>query len=347
MAISITFLLAGFWATSAVAFPFPTTPSFDWSTTNLVLAFGDSYSFVQGTEGHWAYSFIGDQLNVSFTPQQLLSNQIVPGQNTSSAGGPNWLEDLTGCTEGYPAKCDIQLWDFAFAGSDISINYTPLHHNFTVSYENQIQQWKDYAEDVLRVDTRKALVSSWIGINDISDSSRYKFPIYNASNFQELYTEMIHSQFAAIENVYAAGYKNFLFLNLPPLDKTPSAQISSNPLPNTAMITTWNSVLNETAKNFSASHPGTTAMVFDAYNWLTYVFDNAADFGITNTTSFCSAYGSWDIATNYAAYGCNPIYDYFWYNSGHITYHTHAILATKLKEFLSEELASGKADCET
>lgn len=81
-----------------------------------------------------------------------------------------------------------------------------------------------------------------------------------------------------------------------------SAQISSNPLPNTTMITTWNSVLNETAKNFSVSHPGTTVMVFDAYNWLTYVFDNAADFGITNTTSFCSAYGNWDIATNYAAY---------------------------------------------
>lgn len=84
------------------------------------LAFGDSYSFIQGTEGYGGYSFIGSQLNLTFTPQQLLSDQIVPGQNTSSAGGPNWLESLTGCTEGYPCQCDVQLWDFAFAGSDIS-----------------------------------------------------------------------------------------------------------------------------------------------------------------------------------------------------------------------------------
>lgn len=68
------------------------------------------------------------------------------------------------------------------------------------------------------------------------------------------------------------------------------------------MIASWNSILNETAKTFSQMHPGTTAMVFDAYAWLTFVFDHAADFDITNTTSFCPEYANWDIATNYAAY---------------------------------------------
>ncbi|GFF57892.1 lysophospholipase a [Aspergillus udagawae] len=110
------------------------------------------------------------------------------------------------------------------------------------------------------------------------------------------------------------------------------------------MIATWNAVLNETARHFSKAHQGTTAMVFDAYSWLTNVFDHAADFGITNTTSFCPEYGNWDIDTNYAAYGCDPIYEYFWYNSGHITYHTHQILATKLNEFLSTKAVCGKTD---
>lgn len=31
---------------------------------------------------------------------------------------------------------------------------------------------------------------------------------------------MIRTQFASLETVYAAGYHNFLFMNLPPLDKT-------------------------------------------------------------------------------------------------------------------------------
>lgn len=84
------------------------------------LTFGDSYTFVQGTEGRWAYSFIGSQLNISFTPEQLLGDRIVPGQNTSSAGGPNWVQELTECKEGYPRDCDRQLWGFAYAGADIS-----------------------------------------------------------------------------------------------------------------------------------------------------------------------------------------------------------------------------------
>jgi hypothetical protein len=51
---------------------------FNWKDITHVYAFGDSYSFVQGTLGHANYSFIGDAFNVSFTPQEILSNKIVP-----------------------------------------------------------------------------------------------------------------------------------------------------------------------------------------------------------------------------------------------------------------------------
>jgi hypothetical protein len=50
--------------------------------SNLIsfsLAFGDSYTFVQGVLGYPGYSFIGDFLNFAFTPTQLLSNEIVKG----------------------------------------------------------------------------------------------------------------------------------------------------------------------------------------------------------------------------------------------------------------------------
>ena len=44
------------------------------------LAFGDSYTYVQGTEGLQNYSFIGDLQNYTFTPHQLLSDEIVQNQ---------------------------------------------------------------------------------------------------------------------------------------------------------------------------------------------------------------------------------------------------------------------------
>lgn len=95
-----------------------TTPiTFRWDNIRSVVAFGDSYTFVQGSQGHPAFSFIGDALNFSFTPNQLLSDEILP-KNTSSDGA-NWVEFLTGCFDGQPLKCKKQLWNFAFAGADI------------------------------------------------------------------------------------------------------------------------------------------------------------------------------------------------------------------------------------
>ncbi|OHE94877.1 hypothetical protein CORC01_09796 [Colletotrichum orchidophilum] len=336
--------LLGLASAAAVASPVAAETPFSWNNTEYVLTFGDSYIFVQGTEGRWAYSFIGSQLNISFTPEQLLGDRIVPGQNTSSAGGPNWVQELTGCKEGYPRDCEKQLWGFAYAGADISTTLqssVPLHWDHTISYEKQIDQWDTYGKSVINADTAKSLVASWIGINDINDMADFHLPVNGLGSWEELYTAVIAEQFAALETVYTAGHRNFLFLNLPPLDKNPASQLNPARLPSTDMIKTFNGVVNQTAKAFSEKHPNATVLVFDTYSWLTQVFDNAASFGFTNTMSFCRSYKALDIDTNYAAYGCQPIHEYFWYNSGHVTYHVHEILAQKVEEFLIQKSAGG------
>ncbi|KAK1464135.1 hypothetical protein CMEL01_12896 [Colletotrichum melonis] len=333
--------LLGWAAAVTIASPVAVEMPFSWKNTEYVLTFGDSYTFVQGTEGRWAYSFIGSQLNISFTPEQLLGDRIVPGQNTSSAGGPNWVQELTGCKEGHPRDCEKQLWGFAYAGADISTTFVPLHWNHTISYEKQVEQWDTYGKSIINADPTKSLVASYIGINDINDMANFQLPVNGLNSWEELYTAVIAEQFAALETVYEAGHRHFLFLNLPPLDKNPASQLNPARLPSTDMIKTFNGVVNQTAKAFSEKHPDVTALVFDTYSWLTQVFDNAASYGFTNTSSFCPSYKAWDVDTNYAAYGCQPIYEYFWYNSGHITYHVHELLAQKVKEFLVQKSASG------
>lgn len=67
------------------------------------LAFGDSYTFVQGTEGHQGYSFIGDNLNLSYTREKLYGDKIVKNQVSSVFYPMNWSvltsEDVCGWTE--------------------------------------------------------------------------------------------------------------------------------------------------------------------------------------------------------------------------------------------------------
>jgi hypothetical protein len=90
------------------------------------IAFGDSYTYVQGTNGYTDYSFIGDYLPGQFavTPSELWSDKIIQNFNGTAEGGPNWIEYLTRCglNPGLtsPATCERQLWDFAFAGADVS-----------------------------------------------------------------------------------------------------------------------------------------------------------------------------------------------------------------------------------
>lgn len=92
----------------------------------LSVAFGDSYSFIQGTNGYPRYSFLGSYLpgEFAYTPQELLNSKIVQNFTGTASGGPNWLEFLTGCAveDGLwsPRDCDVQLWDFAVAGANVA-----------------------------------------------------------------------------------------------------------------------------------------------------------------------------------------------------------------------------------
>jgi phospholipase/lecithinase/hemolysin len=78
-------------------------------------------------------------------------------------------------------------------------------------------------------------------------------------------------------------------------------------------------------------------MVFDTYSYLNGILDDPALYGIKNTTGYCKNYDAPDIATNYASYGCLPIQEFFWYNTGHITYRVHELLAEALGKFLAGE----------
>lgn len=229
-------------------------------------------------------------------------------QTSTAEGGPNYVEFITGCGVNpgltNPRHCSKQLWDFAFGGADISTTYTPLHHNYTTSLVNQTVQFENYADPVLShfIDKRRSLVSFWIGINDINDSARYNV------DFPTFYNKLISTLFGRIERIYRLGYKNFLLMKLPPLDRTPSNQKrKSGPLPNTTMIEWYNDALSNYSEKFKRSHPDTNIMVFDTTTFLNDVLDDPASYGIKNTTDYCPAYDQPNVDTDPSSYGCQPL----------------------------------------
>ncbi|KAI1350726.1 hypothetical protein F5Y01DRAFT_325968 [Xylaria sp. FL0043] len=295
---------------------------FNWDDTQNLIAFGDSYTFVQGTAGYPNFSFIGSYLpgEFGFLPEALLLNRIVQNFTGTAEGGPNWVEYLTGCGlqpgETLPRDCSIALWDFAFAGADVSLDYLGQHHGFTIPLVNQTQQYLTWAEPVIgeKMDKSRALVAFWIGINDINDSSKFtnvSFPAFYDTLIDAVFTQGVYP-------MYGAGYKNFLLVNLPPLDRTAANLVSESPLPNKTMIGWWNDSLSKHSNVFAAKNKAAKTMLYDANRFLNGVLDNPEKYGIKNTTSYCLEYADPDVQEHPELHGCLPLDHYFWYNSGHM-----------------------------
>ncbi|KAH0586247.1 hypothetical protein H2248_007499 [Termitomyces sp. 'cryptogamus'] len=255
--------------------------TFNWKNVKFVYAFGDSYSFVQGALGHPNFSFIGDLQHLSFTPHQILSNEII-ARNTSSEGS-NWLEFLTGCFSGNPNACPTQLWDFAFAGSDIDGVLLPLHHIFTVPLVDQVNQWIAYASMVLPHLSNETLTTWWIGINDTGDTTGNT----TITNFTAFWEEEMTSYFKA-ELAYSNGLKNHLFINVPPGYRAPASIGNSKAPLLKAHTDLYNMVLAEHVAAFAANHTGAAVLSFDANTWFNTILDNAAEYGFTDITGFCT-----------------------------------------------------------
>ncbi|KAB5571848.1 lysophospholipase A [Coniochaeta sp. 2T2.1] len=324
----------------------PKRGTFDWDKTKHVVAFGDSYTYIQGTAGLQNFSFIGDYLpgNFAYTPETLLSNKIVQNFTGTAEGGSNWIEYLTDCgvTPGLtsPVTCERQLWDFAFAGADVAEEFTPLHHPYTVPLVNQTQQYLAYGDAVLKrracLNPARTLVAIWIGINDINDSAKST----TTPSFAAFYASILDRVFStSVSSLLSAGYRNFLFVNLPPLDKTPSNLLKQPAArtPNATMVGWWNDVLAERVRELDKTEEGVTAMVYDANRFLNGVLETPERYGVRNTTGFCAGYLQADVLTDPGKYGCPvSVGEYFWFNSGHMTSHVHEVMAPDVERFLRE-----------
>ena len=103
------------------------------------------------------------------------------------------------------------------------------------------------------------------------------------------------------------------------------------------MLESWTTALQTQNEGFKQKHPDTTSLIFDANAFLNGVMDNATatgEYGIKNITGYCASYDQPQINTDPGMYGCLPLDEYFWFNTGHLTSRVHEILAGEVGRFL-------------
>jgi hypothetical protein len=76
-------------------------------------------------------------------------------------------------------------------------NRIALHHNFSIDYVNQIDQWFTYVQPKIHYKSSNTLAASFIGINDVGDTSKWtnvSFPVF--------FDGLISSVFDGLVSVY-------------------------------------------------------------------------------------------------------------------------------------------------
>lgn len=220
---------------------------------------------------------------------------------------------MTGCLEGSPLDCKKELWNFAFAGSDIDGALLPLHHDFTIPLTNQVTQWLTYASKFIPHPASETLTAWWIGINDTGDT------LGNASitDFKAFWATEMSSYFKAVQMAHDNGLRTHLFINVPAEDRSPS--IVGDPTKSATMkahLLGFNTILDQHISAFKATNADATIMTFDSNAWFNKVLDSPLQHGFTNITGFCT---------------CAEPAGFFWYNAGHPTERVHRLLAKAIE----------------
>ncbi|ESK90174.1 carbohydrate esterase family 16 protein [Moniliophthora roreri MCA 2997] len=280
-------------STTATSVPVPSgTPP---SGANYWFSFGDSYTQT-GFEITGTAPSIGNEFG----------NPPFPGW-TSTGNLENWIDFNTANFN----KSLILTYNFAYGGATIDAN---LVKPYDPSVRSLIDQVNIFLNSVGKPSvnvpwtSKNALFSIWIGINDIGNS-------YYQSGDRGAFSD-------TLLNADDAGARNFLFLNVPPVERSPlmlSQSKDAQTLEST-VISGFNSRLATKIASFKSNHSGVTTYLYDSYAGFAKILDNPTSYGFKDATS----------------YGNSP--DLFWFNDLHPTSPAHKYFAQDVAKVLSSSI---------
>ncbi|KAJ3714817.1 hypothetical protein C8R42DRAFT_682429 [Lentinula raphanica] len=261
---------------------------------NYWFSFGDSYTQT------------GFLTNLTLpAPGNPLGNPAYPGY--TATGGANWLDfDTTTYNTSL-----VLTYNYAYGGATIDSGLVAPFEPTVLSVTDQVNEFLGTAGSPSEpVETtpwtsENSLFSIWIGINDLGNS------YYLSDNRTSFDTTLL--------NADDVGARNFLFLNVPPTDRSPLMLAQSTEAQEMlkANILDFNSQLVEFIDDFKASNSGVTTFLWDANAAFTTILDDPTAYGFIDAVSYGTDVG------------------YFWINTLHTTSPANVYWAEGVADVLS------------
>lgn len=166
-----------------------------------------------------------------------------------------------------------------------------------------------------RWNSNNTLFAFWIGCNDIRNIIRYPFTFM-------AFDRIITIMFLNFNYLYNDGARNFIILNIPPLDKAP---LNNSGIYNYYKddVLFFNNAYIQHAKKFYEEHPDINIIVYNTKEEFEYVMENYKEFNLDNANLKWSANKTADLE------------GYFWIDRSHLSYTGNKILAEDIHDLLS------------
>ncbi|KAG9023316.1 hypothetical protein FRB95_013258 [Tulasnella sp. JGI-2019a] len=242
------------------------------SGTKYWFSFGDSYT-------QTGFNYSTGPLPSTANP---FGNPAFPGY-TACGSYTNWIDELT-------VKYNESLiyqYNYAYGGATINATLVAPYEPTVLSLVDQVNEFLTGA--ALKPSTSpwtsaNSIASIWIGINDVGNS-------YWNSNDSAFNTGLIDNYFALVQKLYNVGVRNFLFVNVPPVDNSPfvisygtTVQAEEH-----AAIADYNSQLASRISAFKAANSGTKTWLFDSNTLISKLLASPTTYGFADNTTYSSA----------------------------------------------------------
>ncbi|KAJ7105192.1 hypothetical protein C8R44DRAFT_834466 [Mycena epipterygia] len=258
--------------TTSSATSAPTTPA---GPVTFWFPFGDSYT-TTGFNPNSTLPTVGNPLG----------NPPFPG--FTGAGGENFVGFDTVTYN----KSTILTYNYAYGGATIDAS-------LVVPYEPTVLSLTDQVNEFLAGAAKKpattpwtsanSLFTVWIGINDIGNS------FSNSGDRNAFSDTLLNAYFALVQKLYGAGGRNFLFINVPPIDRSPLmlAESTTSQALEKTVIAGFNTKLAAKITSFKANNTGVTTWLWDANTAFTTILNAPTQFGFVDAVSFGNTGDFW------------------------------------------------------
>ncbi|RDL40877.1 putative 1,4-beta-D-glucan cellobiohydrolase C [Venustampulla echinocandica] len=237
--------------------------------TKYIISFGDSY-----TQS-------GFDINGA-KPSALnpFGNPEFPGWTTS--GGINWLGHL--CRT-YNTSLTL-AFNFAAGGATVDANL--VSSITTISLVEQVSQFTSSLSSKPSYapwTSDNTLFAVWMGVNDVGNT----FGGNSNATETALLNKIVAQYQAMAQKMYDSGGRNFAFLTVPPIQKSPTmlSQSASSRATEADVIAAFNSLIAKMTASFLASHTEAKAVVVDTVAVFDKLLANPTIYGAGQNGATC------------------------------------------------------------